>query len=197
MDNIILNNEDNKGNLKLNLDDLFQYKKRCDLNVLNSYNKVLERAHTRIKTTSRQKNNEQCCWFVVPEVMIGVPKYDVASCIAFVIDKLKENGFILSYTHPNLVFISWKHWIPDYVRSEYKKKTGVAIDGYGNVVDKSKRDSAIDGDDSNPNNLLLKKSDVGKMTISSKKDFRPINNYKPTGNLIYGDELFKKIEDKL
>ena len=28
-------------------------------------------------------------------------------------------------------------------------------------------------------------------------DFRPINNYKPTGNLIYGDELFKKIEDKL
>ena len=138
--------------------------------MLNSYNKVLERAHTRIKTTSRQKNNEQCCWFVVPEVMIGVPKYDVASCIAFVIDKLKENGFILSYTHPNLVFISWKHWIPDYVRSEYKKKTGVAIDGYGNVVDKSKRDSAIDGDDSNPNNLLLKKSDVGKMTISSKKD---------------------------
>ena len=109
MDNIILNNEDNKGNLKLNLDDLFQYKKKCDLNVLNSYNKVLERAHTRIKTTSRQKNNEQCCWFVVPEVMIGVPKYDVASCIAFVIDKLKENGFILSYTHPNLVFISWKH----------------------------------------------------------------------------------------
>ena len=77
-------------NLKLNLDDLFQYKKKCDLNVLNSYNKVLERAHTRIKTTSRQKNNEQCCWFVVPEVMIGVPKYDVASCIAFVIDKLKE-----------------------------------------------------------------------------------------------------------
>ena len=77
MDNIILNNEDNKGNLKLNLDDLFQYKKKCDLNVLNSYNKVLERAHTRIKTTSRQKNNEQCCWFVVPEVMIGVPKYDI------------------------------------------------------------------------------------------------------------------------
>jgi len=110
---------------------------------------------------------------------------------------LKENGFILSYTHPNLVFISWKHWIPDYVRSEYKKKTGVAIDGYGNVVDKSKRDTAIDADDGNPNNLLLKKSDVGKMTISSKKDFRPINNYKPTGNLIYGDELFKKIEDKL
>ena len=68
---------------------------------------------------------------------------------------------------------------------------------YGNVVDKSKRDSAIDGDDNNPNNLLLKKSDVGKMTISSKKDFRPINNYKPTGNLIYGDDLFKKIEDKL
>jgi hypothetical protein len=31
---------------------------------------------------------------------------------------------------------------------------------------------------------------------ANKKEFKPINDYKPTGNLIYGRDLFKKIEDK-
>ena len=60
-------------------------------------------------------------------MMIGVPKYDSDSCIAYVIDKLQENGFKIRYTHPNMLFISWQHWVPEYVRSEIKKKTGVVI----------------------------------------------------------------------
>ena len=31
---------------------------------------------------------------------------------------------------------------------------------------------------------------------TNKKEFKPINDYKPTGNLVYGKEFFKKIEDK-
>mgnify|MGYP001360413407 CR=1 FL=1 len=30
--------------------------------------------HHKIKLTSRQKLDEQYCWFVVPETMIGIPK---------------------------------------------------------------------------------------------------------------------------
>ena len=44
------------------------------------------------------------------------------------------------------------------------------------------------------NNLLLKNEPIN---IKDKKEYRPTTDYKPTGNLIYGDELFKKIEDKL
>jgi hypothetical protein len=29
-----------------------------------------------------------------------------------------------------------------------------------------------------------------------KKEYTPINSYKPSGNLIYGDDLLNKIEDK-
>ena len=194
MDNIFLNNDDdNPNNTKINLDELYEYKKQCDINLLNSYTKVLNRAHARIKQTSRQKNNAQCCWFLVPEVMIGVPKYNTASCIAYVIDKLKDNGFGVKYTHPNLVFISWKHWIPDYVRSEVKKKTGTIIDGYGNVME-SKKDQPLDM--SNPNNLLITANDSNKK-LSIKKEFTPINSYKPTGNLVYNNDILKKLEDKL
>ena len=104
------------------------------MNKLELYNKILNRIHVRIKTTSRQKIDEQFCWFVVPEVIIGVPKYDQGSCIAYLIDKLRENGFNVKYIHPNTLFISWLHWVPSYVRTELKKKTGIIVDEYGNKV---------------------------------------------------------------
>jgi hypothetical protein len=79
---------------KLNIDDLYEKKRQYDLNKLALFNKILNRIHVRIKTTSRQKTDEQFCWFVVPEVIIGVPKYDQALCIAYLIDKLKVNHII-------------------------------------------------------------------------------------------------------
>ena len=86
---------------KLNIDDLYEKKRQYDLNKLALFNKILNRIHVRIKTTSRQKTDEQFCWFVVPEVIIGVPKYDQALCIAYLIDKLKVNQFNVRYIHPN------------------------------------------------------------------------------------------------
>ena len=94
---------------KINIDDLYETIKKTDYNTLRSYNKILERIHKRIKITAKQKNNEQCCWFVVPEIILGIPKYDVGSCIAYLIDKLKDNEFKIKYTHPNLLFISWQN----------------------------------------------------------------------------------------
>ena len=119
---------------KINLDDLYEKKREHDLRTLNTFNKLLNRIHTKIKMTSRQKHDEQFCWFIVPEMMIGIPKYDHGECVAYLIDKLQNNGFIVKYTHPNLLLISWKHWIPQYVRTEIKKKTNISIDGYGNTI---------------------------------------------------------------
>jgi len=195
MDNLFYKNDlDDVNELKINLDDLYEQKRVSDLAKLNIYNKLLNRIHTRIKTTARQKNNNNVCWFVIPEVMIGAPKYDRNECIPYIVDKLKDNGFIVRYTHPNLLFISWSHWIPGYVREEIKKKTGMSVDGYGNEVnekDKNKDNKKIGG-------LLTNKNDTIKLNKNDKdKDFTSVDDYKPTGNLIYNKDLLKKIEDKL
>ena len=107
---------------KINLDELYEKKKEKDLRTLNTYNKILNRIHKKIKNVSRQNVNNQFCWYLIPEFIIGVSNYDNKLCIAYLIDQLKENGFIINYTHPNLLFISWKHWTPSYVRNEIKKK---------------------------------------------------------------------------
>jgi hypothetical protein len=124
-----IDNEDES--LKLNLDELYNKKQQQDLNVLNNYNKILQRIHNKIKFVSKNIVNDNCCWYLMPEMVIGVPKYDYKDCTAYTIDKLRANGFIVRYTHPNLLFISWKHWVPTYVRNEIKKKTGKQVNCYG------------------------------------------------------------------
>ena len=187
-------------NDKINIDDLYEKKRIYDLNKLELFNKILNRVHVRIKTTSSQKLNETFCWYVVPEMMIGVPRYDHGACIAYIINELRDNGFLTRYTHPNLLLISWKHWIPSYVRNEIKKKTGVVVDGYGNKLQNGaggKNKSAIDD---NPNNILfqLNNNDDYEIPASAAKtkEFKSIDTYKPSGNLIYNQDLLRKIEDK-
>ena len=111
------------NSLKLNIDELYDKKQQQDLNVLANYNNILVRIHNKIRYISKNIVNDNCCWYVMPEMILGVPKYDHRDCITYVIEKLRSNGFIVRYTHPNLIFISWKHWVPSYVRNEIKKKT--------------------------------------------------------------------------
>jgi hypothetical protein len=182
---------------KLNIDELYEKKRQYDLNKLELYNKILNRIHVRIKTTSRQKIDEQFCWFVVPEVIIGVPKYDQGACIAYIIDKLKENGFNVKYIHPNTLFISWQHWVPSYVRSEIKKKTGMVIDEYGNkVVDEMEEIS--NGPVNDMFNIKSQsQTKVVKSAMKQQKNFTPINSYKPQGNFIYDNDLLSSLEEKI
>lgn len=183
---------------KINIDELYEKKRQQDLNKLALFNKILNRVHVKIKTTSRQKVDEQFCWFLVPETILGVPKYDQASCIAYLMDKLKTSGFNIRYVHPNLLFISWLHWIPQYVRAEIKKKTGIKINEYGQKIEEEEDEDGnkmITNNPSDPNDYLLKQND-GQKDKLQKKEYTPIKTYKPSGNLVYDDDILNKIENK-
>ena len=186
---------------KLNIDELYEKKRQQDLNKLALFNKLLNRIHVKIKTVSRQKVDEQFCWFLVPETMIGVPKYDQAACIAYLIDKLKSNGFNVRYIHPNMLFISWLHWVPSYVRTELKKKTGINVDEYGNKIEENDGESdemkMLTNTHIDPNDFMLNnnKSQESKFK-QPKKEYTPIKSYKPSGNLVYDDDVLNKIEGK-
>ena len=182
---------------KLNIDDLYEKKRQYDLKQLELFNKLLNRIHVKIKTTSKQKLDGQFCWFLVPEVIIGVPKYDQGACIAYLMDKLKENGFNLKYVHPNTLFISWMHWVPSYVRTELKKKTGIVINEFGEKIDESaNQDDKVNYDSTNPNDYMFNTKEQTNQGKQQKKNYTPINSYKPSGNLVYKEDLLNKIEEK-
>ena len=185
---------------KLNIDQLYEKKRQQDLNKLALFNKILNRIHVKIRTVSRQKVDEHFCWFLVPEIIIGVPKYDQAACIAYLIDKLKSNGFNIRYIHPNMLFISWLHWVPSYVRSELKKKTGINVDEYGNKIEENVEENGelkmLSNIPSDPNDFMLNNKSQDFKLKQPKKEYTPIKSYKPSGSLIYDDDLLNKIEGK-
>jgi hypothetical protein len=192
-----IDNEDES--LKLNLDELYNKKQQQDLNVLNNYNKILQRIHNKIKYVSKNIVNDNCCWYLMPEMVIGVPKYDYKDCTAYTIDKLRANGFIVRYTHPNLLFISWKHWVPTYVRNEIKKKTGNVIDEYGNIINNDDNNNtnisnALENKDAKDNLLFSNNKQIKNINTSSSKEYKDVKSYKPSGNLIYNNSLLEKLQ---
>jgi len=185
---------DDRFREKLNLDELFTQDKTNNNNKTKVYQKILQRVHNKIKLTSRQRNNMKCCWFVIPEFILGLPKYNIEICTQYLMEKLDDNGFIMKYTYPNLLFISWNHYIPDYERIAIKKEQGISIDGFGNVIKKKK-----EKDDSNPNSLMLKNApenttSKGILKKSNNDKYKSINTYKP-GGLIYSNELINSINN--
>jgi hypothetical protein len=174
---------------KINIDELYEKKRQQDLSKLELFKKILNRIHVRIKTTARQNIEEKFCWFVVPEVIIGIPKYDQAACIAYIMDTLQTNGFQVRYFHPNTIFISWNHWVPSYVRTEIKKKTGIIINEYGEKIK--------DENDKEEDITLEEQGNQNIQQIKNGKKYTPINSYKPSGKLVYSEDLLNKIEDKI
>jgi hypothetical protein len=176
---------------KINIDELYEKKRQIDVNKLELFKKILNRIHVRIKTTAKQSTAERFCWYVIPEIIIGVPKYDQGACIAYVMDTLQKNGFQVRYFHPNTVFISWDHWVPTYVRTEIKKKTGVNINEYGEKIEDEK------GEDDNEYQEVATKGNPNLEQIKNSKKYTPINSYKPSGKLVYSEDLLNKLGDKM
>jgi hypothetical protein len=154
---------------RLNIDELYETKKKSDMNRLSTYIKLLKRIHTEIKMTSRMRENNQICYFVMPEVLLGHPNYDMAECLTFIIDRLQNDGFATRYVHPNFLIICWNHWIPSYVRDEYKKKTGKEVDQYGSVVEPLEKTSTV------------------------KFEKNPIKSVKSGGTSIYDDDFINSM----
>jgi hypothetical protein len=184
--------DDEEAQRKLNIDDLYEKKRLRDLKQIEIFNKILNRIHKRITFTARNKKNDKYIWFTVPEYIFGEPNYDKGECLGFLVAKLEENGFFVKYMHPNTLFVSWENWIPSYARNELKKKTGIIVDEKGNIIEK-KNEENEDNDD--PNSRLL---NGGKQVQQkNQKQYTPIDQYKPTGNLVYNKDILEKLEKKV
>jgi len=177
---------------KIDLDSLYQKKHEIEEHRRKIYNKILNRAHSKIKVTSRLKHDEQFCFFIVPEFILGVPKYDLAECVDYTIEKLMDNGFRVKFTEPNLLFISWQHFIPFYKREAIKKTHGVTIDGFGNVIKKKNKEEKKGGISSR--NTIMGFGRNYTSNVKKQKSFKSTDGYKSSG-LIYDDNILRNLDN--
>jgi hypothetical protein len=180
--------DDEEAQGKVNIDELYERKQQRDMKQLAVFNKLLNRVHKRITFTAKTKLSDKHIWFTVPEYIFGEPLYDKGDCMGYLVTKLEENGFHVRFVYPNNLFISWHNWVPSYVRNEFKKKTGMVINEKGDII--SKKEEEQEGD---VNAKIIGDKGQGK----DQKQYTPIGQYKPTGNLVYNKEMFEKLEKKV
>jgi len=189
MSNIFIFDHEEESSSKINIDDLYEKRKRSELKQISIFNKILSRIHKRIQHIARTKKTDTNIWFVVPEYIVGEPVYDKGECIGYLVSQLENNGFHVKYIHPNTLFVSWHNWVPTYVRQELKKKMGVILDERGNILEKK---------NSEEDNVKAETQlSNGNSSQKLQKQYNSTKDYKPTGNLVYSPDILEKLEKKI
>jgi len=107
-----------QGTPRLEPRNLFEKRISRDKARLKAYNQILNQIHTRIYHTSQILGNQNYLTYTVPPFVLGLPSLDLEDCIVYVVHMLREAGFVVRYTYPNLLYISWKHYEAEYNRQQ-------------------------------------------------------------------------------
>jgi len=99
---------------KLEPRTLFEKRASRDKAKLRAYNQILNQIHTRIYHTSQIAGNQNFLTYTVPPFVLGLPSLDLEDCIVYLVHMLRQTGFVVRYTYPNLLYISWKHYEAEY-----------------------------------------------------------------------------------
>lgn len=100
---------------KLEPKQLFEKRASRDKARLRAYNQMLSQIHHRIFTTSQLPGNPNYLMYTVPPFILGLPSIDLEDCIVYIVYQLRESGFEVKFTFPNLLYISWKSYEREYL----------------------------------------------------------------------------------
>jgi hypothetical protein len=70
------------------------------------YEEVFQRVISRIKYENT-KTDSCSCMYKLPIWVFGVPLYNLGACASYIISRLQEHFFSVSFQPPNILFISW------------------------------------------------------------------------------------------
>ena len=90
---------------KINIYELHGEMNKKRENRTKSLDFVLERCHNKIRNASKKELPRTL--FDVPEFVIGLPVYNLNDCILHIMTSLNQNGFVVKYFFPKLLYISW------------------------------------------------------------------------------------------
>lgn len=103
---------------KMELNQLYDQRKRRDHARLRSYNTLLEQIYHRVYSSSQLPGTTSSILYSVPPFILGLPKMDMEDCIVYIVFQLRTTGFEVKFTWPNLLYISWKHHEAAYLQSQ-------------------------------------------------------------------------------
>jgi hypothetical protein len=88
---------------------LFDVRLKKDQARHRAYNQILEQALNKVAHSAVQPNQPTFVYYNVPPFVLGLPSLDLKDCIVYIVHQLRNQGYEVRYTYPNLLWISWSH----------------------------------------------------------------------------------------
>jgi hypothetical protein len=100
---------------QLQVSDLYKRRTTKDAARLKAYNQILQSIYSRIRTQSQLPNTPANLLYTIPPFILGLPRIDLEDCVVYLVYILRQNGFEIRYSYPNLLAISWAHHEREYI----------------------------------------------------------------------------------
>jgi hypothetical protein len=88
------------------IDSLHKEKYVKDKSKADIFTIVLNKCIEKIVYTNRH-TDKTFVIFEVPKILIGYPSYDMKMCILFLLNRLSQHGYYLSFIDPFYLYIDW------------------------------------------------------------------------------------------
>lgn len=97
---------------------LFEKRVARDTARLRAYEQVYKQIEVRIRSTAALPSSPNYVLYTVPPFILGLPAIDMQDCIVYIVHKLRTSGFVVKFTYPNLLYVSWQHYEHEYMRDQ-------------------------------------------------------------------------------
>ena len=94
---------------QLHASTLFDARLKKDQARHKAYNQILEQALQKVAFSTTQPNQPTFVYYNVPPFVLGLPALDLQDCVVYIVHQLRNQGYEVRYTYPNLLWISWGH----------------------------------------------------------------------------------------
>ena len=98
----------------INPASLYKEEAKRDATRIKIYNGVLTQIYNKIKAIARIPGNEKALWYLIPEFLPGYPRFDPGDAVLYIVWNLRNTGYKVEYTHPNLLYVTWKAYDERY-----------------------------------------------------------------------------------
>lgn len=152
---------------------LYAEEAKRDSTRIRIYNNVLQQIYNKIKAIARIPGNEKSLWYLVPEFIPGTPRFDIGDAILYIVWNLRNIGYAVEYTHPNLLYITWK--AHDEIYRKHESPLSQVINAVKGVAVKTKSSTQVIKPLQQASQAAMPISNIIKRKTPLKKtvEFRP------------------------
>ena len=157
------------------------------------YEKILELCYQRILNSNKQ-NNDYSCTYIVPNVVFGLPLYDVSECVSFIIKNLTEKEFDITFAFPTTIHISWK---PIDKNTTYTNQYPIQYKNYNSIENGNNKKQNKTIETLNNREINNQSKNTMYNINQQNKSYRPIDDYSQSQSLIYDNDDISLFQNKL